>query len=127
MKTIVIRITPKQSKKINTLIKKLFCNYVDDNCLLLDDDQEHACVQCISRYGIYFKNTALPASRELSAKTMYPAGKKQCQICKTYFVPKGNNQRYYPDWAVIQKRRKAAQHQRKKQSTHSQSGFKTES
>lgn len=31
----VIKITPKQSKRINALIKKLCCNYMDGNCLLL--------------------------------------------------------------------------------------------
>ena len=40
----VIKITPKQSKRINALIKKLCCNYVDGSCLLLDDGEEHACV-----------------------------------------------------------------------------------
>ena len=49
----VIKITPKQSKQINALVRKLCCNYVDGSCLLLDDGEEHACVQCISRYGIY--------------------------------------------------------------------------
>lgn len=49
----VIKITPKQSKRINALVRKLCCNYVDGNCLLLDDGEEYACVQCISRYGIY--------------------------------------------------------------------------
>ena len=60
----VIKITLKQSKRINTLVRKLCCNYVDGNCLLLDDGEE----QCISRYGIYcnyFKNAVLPADREL--------------------------------------------------------------
>ena len=38
----VIKITPKQSKRINALIKKLCCNYVDGNCLLLDDGEEHS-------------------------------------------------------------------------------------
>lgn len=28
-----IKITPKQSKRINALIRKLCCNYVDGNCL----------------------------------------------------------------------------------------------
>ena len=62
----VIKITLKQSKRINTLVRKLCCNYVDGNCLLLDDGEEHACVQCISRYGIYcsyFKNAVLPAAK----------------------------------------------------------------
>ena len=67
----VIKITPKQSKRINALIKKLCFNYVDGSCLLLDNGEEHSCVQCISRYGIYcnyFKNAVLPADRELFAE-----------------------------------------------------------
>lgn len=59
----VIKITPKQSKRINALVRKLCCNYVDGSCLLLDDGEEHACVQCISRYGIYcnyFKTQFFP-------------------------------------------------------------------
>lgn len=86
----VIKITPKQSKQINALVRKLCCNYVDGSCLLLDDGEEHACVQCISRYGIYcnyFKNAVLPADRELFAEIMQPSRQKRCQICKSYFVP----------------------------------------
>lgn len=118
VKIMVIKITPKQSKRINALIKKLCCNYVDGNCLLLDDGEEHACVQCISRYGIYcnyFKNAVLPADRELFTEIMQPASKKQCQICKSYFVPKAKNQRYCPNCAAVQKRKKAAERQRRKQ------------
>lgn len=113
----VIKITPKQSKRINALIKKLCCNYVDGSCLLLDDGEEHACVQCISRYGIYcsyFKNAVLPADRELFAEIMQSASKKQCQICKSFFVPKAKNQRYCPNCAAVQKRKKAAERQRRK-------------
>lgn len=32
VKIMVIKITPKQSKQINALIKKLCCNYVDGSC-----------------------------------------------------------------------------------------------
>lgn len=103
---------------------------VDGNCLLLDDGEEHACVQCISRYGIYcnyFKNAVLPADRELFAEIMQPASKKQCKICKSYFVSKAKNQRYCPDCAAVQKRKKAAERQRRKQAVQSQAGFRTES
>ena len=123
----VIKITPKQSKRINALIKKLCCNYMDGNCLLLDDGEEHACVQCISRYGIYcnyFKNAVLPADNALHAEIMHPTSRKQCQICKTYFIPKANNQRYCSDCAVIQKRKKAAERQRRKRTAQSQAGFR---
>lgn len=113
----VIPITPKQSKRINILIKKLCCNYMDGSCLLLDDGEEHACVQCISRYGIYcnyFKNAVLPADRELLAEIMQPSHQKRCQICKSFFVPKAKNQRYCMDCAAVQKRKKAAERQRRK-------------
>ena len=121
-----IPITPTQSKRINTLIKKLCCNYADGNCLLPDNGEEHACVQCISRYGIYcnyFKNAFLPADNALHAEIMRPAGKKQCQICKSFFVPKAKKQRYCPDCAAVQKRKKAAERQRRKRAALPQSGF----
>lgn len=130
VKIMVIKITPKQSKRINALIRKLCCNYVDGNCLLLDDGEEHSCVQCISRYGIYcnyFKNAVLPADRELFAEIMQPSHQKRCQICKSYFVPKAKNQRYCPNCAAVQKRKKAAERQRRKRAAQSLSGFRTES
>ena len=127
VKIMVIKITLKQSKRINTLVRKLCCNYVDGNCLLLDDGEEHACVQCISRYGIYcnyFKNAVLPADRELFAEIMQPSRQKRCQICKSYFVPRAKNQRYCPNCAAVQKRKKAAERQRRKRAVQSQAGFR---
>ena len=122
-----IPITPTQSKRINTLIKKLCCNYADGNCLLPDNGEEHACVQCISWYGIYcnyFKNAFLPADNALHAEIMRPAGKKQCQICKSFFVPKAKKQRYCPDCAAVQKRKKAAERQRRNRAAQSQAGYR---
>ena len=97
----VIPITSKQSKRINALIKKLCCNY--------------------------FKNAVLPADRELFAEIMRSSCQKRCQICKSYFVPKAKNQRYCPNCAAVQKRKKAAERQRRKRAALSQSGFRTES
>lgn len=126
----VSRITPKQSRKINALVKKLCCNYVDGNCLLLDDGEEHSCVQCISRYGIYcnyFKNAVLPADESLFAEIITLANQKRCQLCKASFIPRANNQRYCPDCAALQKRLKAAERQRRKRAAKSQAGYRTES
>ena len=125
VKIMVIKITLKQSKRINTLVRKLCCNYVDGNCLLLDDGEE----QCISRYGIYcnyFKNAVLPADRELFAEIMQPSRQKRCQICKSYFVPRAKNQRYCPNCAAVQKRKKAAERQRRKRAVQSQAGFRVQ-
>lgn len=99
VKIMVIKITPKQSKRINALIKKLCCNYVDGSCLLLDDGEEHACVQCISRYGIYcnyFKNAVLTADRELFAEIMQPASKKTMQNLQVVLRIKGKEPALLP-------------------------------
>ena len=67
-KTMVVKITPKQSDKVNQLISKLCCNYDAGNCLLLDDGEPCCCIQNISRYGIYcnyFLKAVLPADKKL--------------------------------------------------------------
>lgn len=64
----VLKITEKQSEKINRIVRESCCNYVDDNCLLLDDEDEHGCVQLICRYGIYCKyllRNVLPEHKDL--------------------------------------------------------------
>ena len=68
-----VKINSQQSRKINALIRRLCCNCVNGNCLLLDDGEEHSCVQLISKYGVYcnyFKNAVLPADKELFADVM---------------------------------------------------------
>ena len=126
----VIKITPQQAKRVNALLRKLCANYDGGNCLLLDDGEPCVCVQSISKYGIYcnyFKNAVLPADRELFAEIMQPSRQKRCQICKSYFVPRAKNQRYCPNCAAVQKRKKAAERQRRKRAALSQGGFRTES
>lgn len=62
----ITKSTPKQSKQINSLIRKRCCNYVDGNCLLLDEGEEHCCVQLISQKGIfcnYFKNDGMDSEQ----------------------------------------------------------------
>lgn len=113
----ITKITPKQSKRINALIKKLCCNCLDGNCLLLDDGEEHSCVQLISKSGIfcnYFKNAVLPADRQLYTEIMNKEKEKKCVLCPSQFKPKAKNQRYCPNCAEKQKRIKAAERQRRK-------------
>lgn len=98
----ITKITPKQSKIINALIKKLCCNCQDGNCLLLDDGEEHSCVQLISKSGIfcnYFKNAVLPADKQLYTEVMSKEIGKRCVLCSSYFKPKAKNQRYCPNCA----------------------------
>lgn len=118
----VIKITIKQSKQINALIKKLCCNYADGNCLLLDDGEEHSCVQIISKSGIfcnYFKNAVLPADKQLYMEIASKEKGKRCVICSSYFKPRSKNQRYCPNCAEKQKRIKAAERQRRKRALQS--------
>ena len=65
----VMKITPKQSEKVNRLVLECCANCNEDgNCLLLDDGESHRCVQLISVYGIYcnyFKNVVLPTDSDL--------------------------------------------------------------
>lgn len=116
------KITPKQSKRINALIKKLCCNYADRSCLLLDDGEEHSCVQFISKSGIfcnYFKNAVLPANKQLYTEIMSKEKGKKCVLCNSYFKPKAKNQRYCPNCAAKQVRLKAAERQRRKRALQS--------
>lgn len=48
----VTQITPKYSREINKLVRSLFCNCVHNNCLTLDDGDEHTYSQLISQSGI---------------------------------------------------------------------------
>ena len=64
----VLKITPKQSDKVNRLIRNLYCNYENGNCLLLDDGEPCCCIQEISCYGIYcnyFLKAVLPVDKKL--------------------------------------------------------------
>ncbi len=51
----VLKITEELSDRVNRIVRHSCCNCIDDNCLLLDDGEEHSCVQLISKYGIYCK------------------------------------------------------------------------
>ena len=72
-----LKITPKQWKEINALVRRSCCNFYKGNCLLLDDGEETKCVQLISRYGIYcnyFLKAVLPAEKELYAEILQQNG-----------------------------------------------------
>ena len=49
----VLKITEELSDRVNRIVRHSCCNCIDDNCLLLDDGEEHSCVPLISKYGIY--------------------------------------------------------------------------
>lgn len=46
----VLKITEELSDRVNRIVRHSCCNCIDDNCLLLDDGEEHSCVQLISKH-----------------------------------------------------------------------------
>ena len=64
----VVKITEKQSDRINQVVRESCCNCIDNCCLLLDDGEPHVCVQLFCRYGIYCKyllHNVLPKHKDL--------------------------------------------------------------
>ena len=56
------RLTPPQSRKVNSLVKKECCNCDNGHCILLDDGEECVCPQLIS-YSLlckWFQTAVLP-------------------------------------------------------------------
>ena len=59
-------ISKEQSKKIKDLVRKTCCNYIKENCLLLDDGDSHKCVQIIADSSVmckYFEKVVLPTEK----------------------------------------------------------------
>ena len=64
----MLKITLRQARKINRLVRRECCNYDTGCCLLLDYGEKCRCVQVISRYGIYCKyfiSSVLPIDKYL--------------------------------------------------------------
>ena len=67
-KVMILKIKANQVSKVHRHAKDLCVNCIDGNCLLLDDGEEHKCVQLLCISGIYcnyFKEAVLPAEKEL--------------------------------------------------------------
>ncbi len=66
------RLTPPQSRRVNSLAKKSCCNCDNGKCMLLDDGEECVCPQLIS-YSLlckWFQTAVLPLDRELHAELL---------------------------------------------------------
>jgi len=113
----LIRLKLKQWWAVKRLIREHCCNLDPDGCcLLLDDGDEHSCVQLISCGGIYcnyFLRCVLPTDFDLY--TEISGGKmKPCKRCgKDYFV-KSPRQMYCVICGRQRKKEKAAERQQRK-------------
>jgi len=119
----IVKINSKQSRKVNKLVRNLCCNCVDDNCLLLDDGDEHQCVQLISSTGIYcnyFLKAVLPNDMELLAELESKDNKRTCTNCGKSFYTQTKNRLYCSDCAKKIKRQKATERKRRQRQRQSE-------
>ena len=73
------RLTPRQSRKVNTLVKKECCNCENGNCILLDDGDTCVCPQLIS-YSLlckWFRIAVLPLDKLLYAELYQTEDRKK--------------------------------------------------
>ena len=90
--------------------------------MLLDDGEECVCPQSITYSLIckWFRVAVLPLDAGLCAALLHRANMKKCVLCDIFYVPKSNRAKYCPDCAVIARKMKEAERQRKRyyDSTH---------
>ena len=100
------RLTPPQSRKVNSLVKKECCNCDNGHCILLDDGEECVCPQLISY--------SLPLDKLLYAEIFKTEDKKCCTECGAFFASTSNSVKYCPNCRKRITRRQAAERMRKR-------------
>lgn len=88
-----INLAPKQSRRINALIRKECCNYDGSGCILLGG----VCPQLITYSHIickWFKIAVLPLDKELHIILEKPKHTRICAICSNDFVYSSNREKY---------------------------------
>ena len=109
----IIRLEPKQSRRVNALVRRECCNYDNGNCILLDC----TCPQTITYSHIickWFKTAVLPNDTLLYAELFHAEDKKRCTVCGTSFASKSNSVKYCPDCRKRITRQQAAERMRKR-------------
>ena len=108
------RLSPRQSRKVNTLVKKECCNCENGNCILLDDGDTCVCPQLIS-YSLlckWFRIAVLPLDKLLYAELYQTEDRKKCTVCGAFFASTSNSVKYCPDCRKRITRRQAAERMR---------------
>lgn len=89
----IVRLEPKQSRRVNALVRRECCNYDSGNCILLDC----TCPQTITYSHIickWFKTAVLPLDKELHIELMKPKNTASCAVCGKDFIKQGNRAKY---------------------------------
>ena len=113
----IITLTPKHSRRVNSLIKKMCCNYDNGHCILLDDGDPCVCPQIITFSHIickYFKRSVLPLDKELYIEVTKPKNTRICQNCGKSYEAANSKFKYCSDCRKIVLRRQKANYIRKK-------------
>ena len=72
----------RQYRRARKLVHEC-CNYIDGNCIALDDGEECVCVQSIS-YSLlcrWFRAAVLPQDKELETALFHRLNAKKCSVC----------------------------------------------
>ena len=99
----------RQYRRVRRLVHEC-CNYIDGNCIALDDGEECVCVQSIS-YSLlcrWFRAAVLPQDKELETALFHRLNAKKCAVCGALFTPGSNRAKYCPECAARMKRINAA-------------------
>lgn len=78
----------RQYRRARRLVHEC-CNYIDGNCIALDDGEECVCVQSIS-YSLlcrWFRAAVLPQDKELETALFHRMNAKRCAVCRALFTP----------------------------------------
>ncbi len=81
----------RQYRRARRLVHEC-CNYIDGNCIALDDGEECVCVQSIS-YSLlcrWFRAAVLPQDKELETALFHRLNAKKCAVCGALFTPGSN-------------------------------------
>ena len=118
----VKRLSPPQSRKVNSLVRRECCNCDNGHCILLDDGDECVCPQLIS-YSLlckWFRIAVLPLDKLLYAELFKTGDKKRCTACGASFASTSNSVKYCPDCRKRITRRQAAERMRKRRAAVTQ-------
>ena len=110
-----IILTPKQSRRVNKLIRKECCNFDNGNCILLDNGDLCVCPQIITYSHIickWFKIAVLPIDKELHAELSKLKNLKKCAFCGKTFSSNANKTKYCDNCKIIVRRMKKAEYER---------------
>ena len=117
----IIRLEPKQSRRVNALVRRERCNYDNGNCILLDC----TCPQTITYSHIickWFKTAVLPLDKELHIELMKPKNTRVCTVCGAEFTAPTRKFKYCDNCRKIVIRKQKAEYQRKKRLDRGKSG-----